>query len=152
MERAGQGHPPCHKPTKQDPPRDEVFMTSFSKGTQHSPSAWLHFKVPSPFVYTPQPHPILSRCLKDLGTIHMALMRTSAQGMQNCHCLLHYLTQMEGPEPVSPSGYPKESLLGNLTFLSETERSTEGTFAKPPRPTCLQREGDLLDKLLRRPT
>ena len=33
--------------------------------------------------------------------------------------------------------------------LGDSKRSNEEAFAKPPTPTCLSREGELLSKLLR---
>lgn len=95
------------------------------------------------FAYTPQPHPILSRCLRDLGAIHMALTRKSACWSQSCHRLtpLPYANGRH-EEPVSPSGYPEESLLDNLTFLWETEKgATRKHLQSPPHPpVCSEKQ------------
>lgn len=105
------------------------------------------------FACVPHPHPILLRCLRDLGAVHMALMRKSACWSQSCHCLtpLPYANGRH-TEPVSPCGYPKESLLDTLTFLSEIAKGAMRKHLQSSHTHLLADEGELLYKLLRKPT
>lgn len=105
------------------------------------------------FACIPQPHPILLRCLRDLSAVHMALMTKSACWSQSCHCLtlLPYANGRH-TEPVSPSGYPKESFLDTLTPLSETAKGAMRKHLQSPHTHLLEDERELLYKLLRKPT
>lgn len=132
-----------------------VSMASFSEGTQSSLSACLHFKV----------HSSTDICLYSSAPSHPLEMPKGPQhcpyGTDEVHLLVpelllsHSVTlckwQARGAcfsiwtPKGKPSGQPDLP-------LADSERNNEETFAKAPTPSCLQKEEELLYKLLRRPT
>lgn len=149
VEPACRGCPPHHTPAEQDATRDDVFVAKFSKGTQRSLSCCLHSPT---LTCTPQPHPHPLEepegpwCCpygsdEEVGSLVAELPLS--------HCCL---MQLAGLPSLFLYLDPQRKASGQSDLpLGDSKRSNEEAFAKPPTPTCLSSEGELLSKLLRRP-
>lgn len=137
----GHAPAPCPKSTEQGPPRGEVSVASFSKGTQRGQSACFHFKVLSS----------MDTCLHSSAPSHPLEMPEgpwhypygTAHWSQNCH----HLT------PLPYANGRRSSLFLHLDTQRNAfwtpgpplreGRSREETCSPSPHPP-VQREGQLM--------
>lgn len=122
---------PCPKSTEQDPTRDEVSVASFPKEPSmvRVPASISKSFHPQTLANTPQPHPVILRCLRDLGTIHTALPMSPRTAIVS----LCYLVQMAAPEPVLQLG-PQRRASGQPDLLAETGQGAVRKHVQPPPP------------------
>lgn len=134
------GHSPHQKSTGQDPIRGFGSVASFADGTRCNLSACLCSKV----------HSCADIFLHPSALPHSPVVLEGPQccpyGTDERVCLLvpelpflthlHYANYRQR-EPVSPSGYPKESVLDNLTFSETGKGAKRKCLQSSATLTCL---------------